>query len=136
MIAKRPNPFVPAPALGWPLLPVPDATGSLAWPDLETSIRQTIRAILMTRPGERLLARRLGAGLQDFLHEPNSVLTRRRLRDAVREALLRHEPRIRLVGVDVEPEGEREERVRIAIGYEVIRTGRPGTLAIAMMLGS
>lgn len=135
MTPKRPNPFVPAPPIGWPLLPTPDGTGSLNWPDLESSIRQTIRAILMTRPGERLLDRRFGAGLQEFLHEPNSILTRRRIRDAVRDAIARHEPRVRLHRVEVEPEGERAERVRVSIGYEVIRTRRPGALAIAMTLG-
>ena len=135
MTPKRPNPFVPRPALGWPLLPVPDESGSLAWPDLDTSIRQTIRTILMTRPGERLLDRRFGAGLSEFIHEPNSILTRRRIRDAVQKTLIRYEPRIRLGAVEVEPDGERAEKVRIRIDYQVLRTGAPGSLGIAMTLG-
>jgi len=136
MTAKRPNPYIPRPPLGWPLLPVPDETGSLHWPDLETSVRQTIRAILLTRPGERLLDRRFGAGLSDFLHEPNSILTRRRIRDAVHQALSRHEPRIRLDQVLVEAEGERAERVRIHIAYQVRRSGQSDALSIAMTLGA
>ena len=87
-------------------------------------------------PDDQLaFSRRFGAGLSEFLHEPNSILTRRRIRDAVQKALTRYEPRIRLQGVEVTPDGERDERVRIQIAYQVLRTGTPGALSIAMTLG-
>ena len=44
----------PHPPIGWPLLSVPDEHGELGYPDLAESVRQTIRAILLTRPGEQL----------------------------------------------------------------------------------
>lgn len=131
----RPNPARPRDPLGWPLLPVPDATGSLAWPDLETSIRQTIRAVLVTRPGEQRLHPLLGGALQDFLHQPNSVLTRKRLHDRVAETLTVWEPRVALVSIAVEPEGDASERVRIAINYRIRVTGAPGGISVAIALG-
>ena len=36
------KPTLPQIARGWPLLPVPDADGVLAWPDPVVSIRQMI----------------------------------------------------------------------------------------------
>jgi phage baseplate assembly protein W len=129
------NPARPADPVGWPLMPVPDASGSLSWPDLETSVRQTIRAILVTRPGERLMQPRLGAGLQDFVHQPNTVLTRKRIHDRVAEALAAWEPRIALVRLTVEPEGEAGERVRIALDYRIRLTGQAGALAVALRIG-
>lgn len=129
------NPARPADPVGWPLLPVPDAAGSLNWPNLEASVRQTIRAILVTRPGERLLSPRLGGGLQDFLHQPNTVLTRRRIHDRVAEALATWEPRIAIARLTVEPEGEAEERVRIGLDYRIRLTGQPGAISIALRIG-
>ena len=130
-----PNPARPADPVGWPLMPVPDASGSLSWPDLETSIRQTIRAILVTRPGERLLRPEFGGGLQDFLHQPNTVLTRKRIHDRVAEALAAWEPRIAIARLTVEPEGVAEERVRIGLDYRIRLTGQPGAISIALRIG-
>ena len=61
------------PPIGWPLLSLPDDHGQLGYPDLAESVRQTIRAILVTRPGEQLMRPDFGAGLELLLHEPNSV---------------------------------------------------------------
>lgn len=131
----RSNPARPRAPIGWPLLPVPDETGSLAWPDLDQSVRQTIRAILVTRPGERLLERGLGGGLQDFIHEPNTVLTRRRIHDRVSEAIGTWEPRVEITRLDVEPEGEFGERVRITLNYRIRLTGQPDGFSVALTVG-
>ena len=53
-------------------------------PALEQSVRQSIQVILSTRPGEQLMRPDFGAGLERFLHEPNTLTTRRRIRDVVR----------------------------------------------------
>jgi len=85
---------LPRPSLGWPLLPQPDADGCLSFPSLDDSVRQAIRVIVQTRPGEQLMRPDFGAGLSEFLHEPNTLTTRRRIRDVVSEALGRWEDRI------------------------------------------
>jgi phage baseplate assembly protein W len=125
------------PPIGWPLLPVPDARGELAWPGLAESVAQQIRVILSTRPGEQLLRPRFGAGLVNLLHESDTVTTRRRLRDLVVASLERHEPRIVLDRVDVEPAGRetgRRGELRIEIAYRLRRTGAPGRLAVTLDL--
>ena len=94
------NPTLPPPLIGWPLLPQPDDDGRLLYPNLETSVRQAIRVILSTRPGEQLMHPTFGAGLSDFLNEPNTLTTRRRIRAQVTETLGFWEPRIVLERVD------------------------------------
>ncbi|MHB9006438.1 MAG: GPW/gp25 family protein, partial [Limisphaerales bacterium] len=84
----------PAPPLGWPLLPLPDEGGHLRWPTLEQSVAQQIRVVLQTRPGEQLMRPDWGAGLENFLHEPNTLTTHRRLRDLVASSLGRWERRL------------------------------------------
>lgn len=125
-----------APPIGWPLLPLPDEHGLLAYPDLAESVRQTIRAILATRPGEQLMRPDFGAGLELLLHEPNSIATRRRIRDLVQSALERWEQRVLLDRVEVWEVANEPTHVRIEIAYRLARTGEPGALAATMQLGT
>jgi phage baseplate assembly protein W len=126
---------LPRPPLGWPLLSQPDADGRLSFPSLDDSIRQAIRVILQTRPGEQLMRPDFGAGLSAFLHEPNTLTTRRRIRDAVSEALGRWEDRIMLDRVDVAEVPDEPSHVRVVIGYRLKRTGVSHQLGLTVAVG-
>lgn len=129
------NPFLPGLPIGYPLLPVPDANGALQWPSLDRSVRDTIRSILMTRPGEWLLARGRGVGLADYLTQPNSADTRRRLRDAITREITLLEKRIKLDAVELAAAGTHAEEIQITIRYRIRRTGAPGAVSVAMKTG-
>ena len=75
--------------------------GRLAWSEGEDNIRESMRVILMTEPGERLRLPPFGAGLGRFLFEPNIVATHTLIRERITEALARWEPRIRVESVEV-----------------------------------
>lgn len=122
------------PLLGWPLLPLPDDHGQLAWPDLATSVRESIRVILSTRPGERLMRPEFGGGLDRLLHEPNTIATRRQIRDLVRDALERWEKRILLDAVEVWEVSGRPADVRVEIRYRLARTGAPAAMNVTLQL--
>lgn len=119
---------------GWPLLPLPDADGNLQYPTLEESVRQTIRVILSTRPGEQLMRPEFGAGLDQFLHEHNTHTTRRRIRDLVVESLKRWEPRITVARVEVQEVPETPTRLRVEIAYQLRRTGLRQQMGLTMEL--
>ncbi|HNQ03543.1 MAG TPA: GPW/gp25 family protein [Thiobacillaceae bacterium] len=122
------------PLLGWPLLPLPDEHGRLTWPDLATSVRESIRVILSTRPGEHLMRPEFGGGLDRLLHEPNTLASRRQIRDLVRDALERWEKRILLDAVEVwEVEG-RPADLRVEIRYRLARTGVPAAMNVTLQL--
>ena len=122
------------PLLGWPLLPLPDAQGVIGWPGLEQNVREVIRVILSTRPGEQLMRAEFGAGLDRLLHEPNTLATRRQIRDLVQDALTRWERRILLDGVEVwEVPGE-PSHVRVEIAYRLARNGAPGAMNLTLQL--
>jgi uncharacterized protein len=129
------HPAAAAP-LGWPLLPVPDGAGELRYPPLEESVRQQIRVILTTRPGEQLMRPEFGAGLDDYVHQPNTLTTRRRIRDAVQSSLERWEPRIALDRVEVWEVEERPGEVRVEIGYRLRRTGASQRLGVVLELAA
>ena len=125
---------LPRPLLGWPLLPLPDEHGRLSWPTLEASVRELIRVVLSTRPGEQLMRPDFGAGLEAVLHEPNTLATRRRIRDLVQEAVTRWERRILLDRVDVSEVADEPGHVRVEVGYRLARSGAPGALALTVRL--
>ncbi len=119
--------------LGFPLLATP-TNGQLAWPTLADSVRQTIEAILRTRPGEQLMRPSFGAGLATLLHEPNTLETRRRIRDLIAASLARWEPRIALDRVEVWEVDNQPDAVRVEIVFRLRRTGAAQSLGLTLDL--
>src|ERR1044071_2234175 len=109
------NATLPSALVGWPLLPVPDANGQLSYPSLEESVRQSIQIILRTRPGEQLMRPAFGAGLENYLHESNTLTTRRRIKDLITESLKNWEPRIIVDRVEVREVPEEPAKVRVEL---------------------
>jgi len=122
--------------IGWPLLPQPDTSGRLTYPPLEQSVRQLIQVILRTRPGEQLMRPEFGAGLENYLHESNTLTTRRRIRDQIAGSLARWEQRITVDRVDVMEVPDQPTQLRIEIGYRLRRTGASQRLGITLSLES
>jgi uncharacterized protein len=124
-----------APPLGWPLFPLPK-NGELSYPSFELSVRQNIQVILLTRPGEQLMRPQFGGGLEEFLYEPNTLLTRRRIRDQITESLARWEKRITVTRVEVAEVPDQPSRLRVEIAYQLNRTGALETLGLSLDLES
>ncbi|WP_372617569.1 GPW/gp25 family protein [Falsiroseomonas sp.] len=128
------RPQLPHVAVGWPLLPVPDAEGRLNWPDPARSVRETIEALLRTTPGEQLMRPLLGAGLEALLHQPNTLETRARAHDAITQTLRTHEKRILLDRVEVD-QGSNPGELLVTIAYRLALTGEPGRIAARIPVG-
>jgi phage baseplate assembly protein W len=127
------EPTVPPLPIGWPLLPVPDGNGELAYPSaLAESVRQQLQVILSTRPGDQLMRPGFGAGLTEFLGESDSVTTRRRVYDRVIESIARWEARVEVDRVDVEDFPGRPGWLRIEIAYRLRRTGEALSLGVSL----
>jgi phage baseplate assembly protein W len=119
--------------IGWPFLPVPQA-GQLAYPTLEQSVRDSIRIILMTRPGEQLMRPRFGAGLQNFLDEGNTVALRAQIQTAILQSLQNYENRITVDAVDVDPVAGAPAQVQVQIHYRLLRTNVSQQIGATMQL--
>ena len=120
--------------VGWPLLPVPDAQGRLRYPSPEASVRQSIQVILRTRPGEQLMRPQFGGGLSEFLHEPNTLTTRRRIRDTIVASLEQWERRIILDRVEVAEVPDEPAHIQVDISYRLRRTGLAQRLGVLLEL--
>ncbi len=118
--------------INWPLLPLPDENGHLTFPNLEDSVRQSIRIILMTRPGERIMRPAFGGGLENMLHQQNTLTTRRQIRDLISESLERWEKRIIFDRVEVREVEDRPSAIRVEIAYRLRRINQPQQLGLTM----
>ena len=116
--------------LAFPVAPV-DATLGVA--EGAEKVRQSIRIILDTEPGERIMRPSFGCGLRRYLMTPNTASTRALIQRDVTDALTAWEPRIKLQDVSVTP-GDDPALVFIAISYVHVRDGRPGNLVYPFYL--
>src|SRR5215475_13064300 len=116
------KPSLPQVARGWPLLPVPDEDGTLAWPDPVASVRQMIEVILRTAPGEQLMRPQFGAGLEAVMHAPNTLATRALVHDQIIAALRAYEPRVLIDRVDVDTTDDPRE-LAVTLSYRLTLTG-------------
>jgi uncharacterized protein len=120
--------------IGWPLFAVPEADGRLRWPDLATSVKQRIEAILRTAPGEQLMQPEFGAGLEKLLHQPNTNQLRTALQAQLSAVLPAWEPRMLLDNLSVDSSRDGRELV-IAIAYRLRNTGAPAQLSVSVPVG-
>lgn len=100
---------------------VDPATGELAMAQYEEDIRQAIRIILDTDPGERVMRPDFGAGLRALVFEPINTHTLALARHRVEQALVLWEPRIDSLAVQVTAQARRG-RIDIELRYRVRTT--------------
>ena len=119
---------------GWNFPVEPEShVGTLRYQDGPEKVRQSIRLILDTDPGERIMRPSFGCGLRRYLMKPNTTATRALIKMDVERALRDDEPRIRLQTVQVDP-GEDPALVLIQIFYVHIRDGRKDNLVYPFYL--
>jgi phage baseplate assembly protein W len=107
---------------GWAFPVRLDAAGEIEMDGAEEDIRQSIRIILGTAPGERAMRPAFGCGIHDRVFAAVSMATIGEIETAVREALVNWEPRIEVESVRVSSEEIDRGRLLIGIGYRVRST--------------
>ena len=120
--------------IGWPFLAVPEE-GAIRYPTLEQSVRDSIRIILTTRPGEQLMKPFFGAGLQNFLDEGNTLAVRREIQSTILNSLQQYEKRITVDAVDVTAVDGSPTEIHVKIHYRMLRTNTPGQIGVTMHAG-
>ena len=119
--------------LAFPPRVAPD--GRLAWSAGEDNIRESIRIVLMTEPGERLRLPAFGTGLGRFLFEPNTVATHALMRGRIGDAMARWEPRIRVESVEVQADTVDPQAAIATITYRLVATQAQERVSLAVSVG-
>lgn len=108
---------------GWKFPIQIDHRGGIALSRFEEDIRESIFIILGTAKGERLMRPDFGCGIHELVFAPMNTATEGLVLHHVKEALIRWEPRIEVLRVDVSREKDNYEGyLFVDIEYRVIST--------------
>ncbi len=107
---------------GWVFPPKLDARGAVALTNADNELQQAIYIILSTAPGERVMRPECGGRIHDYIFAPANSITAAAVREEVKIALERWEPRITVLDVIVTPGGGAIGQLLVEVKYEVKAT--------------
>ena len=122
--------------VGWPL-DVPHSGGSLDYSADSQCLREALWNVLMTNPGERLMRPSFGAGLNQWIGQPNTQSTRQLIASSITTAIGTWEQRVALSDVDVAVDPNDAARVLITLSYAARGSvaAPPEQLTLTLTLG-
>jgi uncharacterized protein len=103
-------------------------TSQVASVAYEEDIRQSIRIILETAPGERVMRPNFGCGIHEMVFTAVDSTAIQMIRSIVEEALVRCEARIDVLGITVDEQATTEGKLLVEIEYRVRKTNQTGNL--------
>lgn len=104
---------------GWAFPVRVDARGRIALARQEQDIEQSIRMILLTPRGQRVMRPEFGCHIHELLFAPNDAGTAGLAARYVEEAVGMWEPRVTVLQVTAAPDPQEASRLLIEIEYEI-----------------
>lgn len=102
--------------------------GGFAFSQGEQSVEEAIWIVLDTAKGERQMLPRFGCGIHDLVFAPNNPATRGNVQHLVKDALTEWEPRIDVLGVNVDATPGEENTMLIRVDYRIRSNNAFGNL--------
>lgn len=112
-----------------------DHKGDVKLSSAETNIKESIRLILGTAKGERVMRPEFGCEIHEHVFDSADGLTMTLIEDAVREALIEWEPRIDLDKVSARRDPDEPGRLLIEIYYTERSTNAEGNMVYPFYVG-
>ncbi len=94
--------------------------GKIALAKYEDSIKESIKIILGTSKGERVMRPDFGCGLSELVYSKNDTAAATLAIFYIQEALKKWEPRIELMKVDANADRKEGNKMIISIEYRVV----------------
>jgi phage baseplate assembly protein W len=113
---------------GWGYPVRTNASGGIALVGGDEELAESIRLIVGTAPGERPMRPEFGCAIHNFILNSVDINVAGQIAYEVRESLLRWEPRIDVVGVDVTVDADNPGVIYIDISYTRRGTNDPRNL--------
>jgi phage baseplate assembly protein W len=109
---------------GWRFPINVNARGGINWSEGPERVSDAIWVIIKTSLGERVMRPNFGAGVNDYVFQSNSSVTRTELVTTIKQALLKWEPRIDLKQVSANPVPGEPSQVLVSIEYTLRTTNQ------------
>lgn len=108
---------------GWKFpIEVDSLTGRIRAVEYEDDIAEAIKIIVLTTKGERIMRPDFGSGIEQFIFESNDATTLQLIQNEVFEAIIKWEPRVHEVEVEVVSDQYQQNQLNIHIQYTVRTT--------------
>jgi phage baseplate assembly protein W len=124
---------------GWRFPIVPDELGALGYIEAEDNVEQSLRVLLLTAAGERVMRPKFGTQAPSLVFAPGSSQNLHLLETTIRDAVRAWEPRIELdeVRAEMDPSETPNSEVRaiVSIRYRVRQTNIANNLVFPFYLG-
>ena len=119
---------------GWAHPVGTDYRGDIELSSAEDNIRQSVRIIIGTAKGERVMRPDFGCEVHDYVFAAADPATLSMVEDAVEDALVQWEPRIDVERVEAAPDEENHNRVLVEIDYWVRETNSSANMVYPFYL--
>lgn len=108
---------------GWKFpIEVDELTGRIKSVEFDEDIAEAIKIIIWTIKGERIMRPDYGSGIEQFLFENNDAVTLQLIENEVLSAIVKFEPRVHELDVEVKPDPAEDNRLNIHVQYTVRTT--------------
>jgi phage baseplate assembly protein W len=125
---------------GWRFPILPDELGTLGYVDGDENVEQSLKILLLTALGERVMRPDFGTELLQQVFAPGSTQNLQLLETAIRDAVRDWEPRIDLdeVHAEMDPSQSPDADVRaiVSIRYRVRQSNTQANLVFPFYLGA
>jgi Bacteriophage baseplate protein W len=120
---------------GWRFPLLPDVTGALGYVEGDANVEQSLRILLLTALGERVMRADFGTEAPRLVFAPGSPQFLHLLETSVREALRDFEPRVDILDVTAELDAGDDTHATVSLSYRVRRSNTRGNLVFPFYLG-
>ncbi len=109
---------------GWSFPPTFNKTvdGSVVMVSNRKDIEQSLKVLLSTTVGERIMLPNYGCNLQEFLFEPITNSKLHFIKDLIKTAVTNFEPRIDVVDIIIDDSGYQEGTIYVKLDYLIRKT--------------
>ena len=121
---------------GWRFPILPDAAGRIGYLEGDVNVEQSLRILLLTELGQRVMRPDFGSKAARLVFSPGSLQYLGQLETTVREAIRDWEPRIEVEYVRAEADPNDETHVSVGLGYKVRPTNTRYNLVFPFYLGT
>jgi phage baseplate assembly protein W len=119
---------------GWRFPVVPGPTGALCYSAGDENVEHSLRVLLLTRVGERVMRGDFGSRLADMVFRAGSEQNLRAIEREVSSAIRHFEPRVEVLDVRAEADAAEPTKVTVALSYRVRRTNTRESLVFPFYL--
>lgn len=97
----------------------------------ENAVKQSVKNLILTNKGERLMQPEVGSKIRSLLFENFSPQTVQLCKDYIRETIENFEPRAQIIEINASPDPD-NNNLNVGVTFAVINNDNPVTLELSL----